>query len=167
MASITFPATTTYGTFAISEQNPQKKLSEGFPQQNTLENEILEEQKKYLPKETVEGDLLPNNGLSVIRLDHDKVRGNFERILQTTDLDEKLRLFNDTIKMIAQHDVAEEVKTLLDYFIPTSNTIEMHIFESKISCARICHLTIERRTGIINSYFANGEVIAKVGNIFR
>jgi len=110
---------TTYGTFtSISEKNPQNttepfqppSIQKSFiPEENISEKEILEEQLKFLPKETSEGELLPNNGLSSIRLDHDKVRGNFERLLQLNDMEEKVRLFNDTIKMIAQHDVAEEV----------------------------------------------------------
>lgn len=44
-----------------------------------------------------------------VRKDHDDVRRNIENMLTMTDLDAKQRLFNDTVKMLAQHDVAEEV----------------------------------------------------------
>jgi len=108
-------ATTTYGTFvSISENNPQKtehpSIEKSFiPEENITEKEIIEEQKKFLPKISEKGEFVPSNGLSSIRLDHDRVRGNFERLLQMKEMEEKVRLFNDTIKMIAQHDVAEEV----------------------------------------------------------
>lgn len=47
-----------------------------------------------------------------VRKDHDDVRRNIENMLTMTDLDAKQRLFNDTVKMLAQHDVAEEVVCL-------------------------------------------------------
>lgn len=47
-----------------------------------------------------------------VRKDHDDVRRNIENMLTMTDLDAKQRLFNDTVKMLAQHDVAEEVVSL-------------------------------------------------------
>eukprot|EP01126_Amoeba_proteus_P010658 TRINITY_DN1417_c0_g1_i2.p1 TRINITY_DN1417_c0_g1~~TRINITY_DN1417_c0_g1_i2.p1 ORF type:complete len:214 (-),score=40.29 TRINITY_DN1417_c0_g1_i2:39-680(-) len=47
--------------------------------------------------------------LWAVRQDHDVLRKNIEGVLTLTDVDAKLRLFNDTVKLIAQHDVAEEV----------------------------------------------------------
>lgn len=47
--------------------------------------------------------------LNNVRRDHDLVRQNLERLCNLEDKDEKQRLFNDTVKMLAQHDVAEEV----------------------------------------------------------
>jgi hypothetical protein len=47
--------------------------------------------------------------LNNVRRDHDLVKQNLERLFNLDDEDEKQRLFNDTVKMLAQHDVAEEV----------------------------------------------------------
>lgn len=47
--------------------------------------------------------------INTVRRDHDLVKQNLERLLSLTDSGEKQRLFNDTVKMLAQHDVAEEV----------------------------------------------------------
>lgn len=48
-------------------------------------------------------------GLHSIRNDHTLFRTNFDRLLRETNLAAKTALFNDTIKAMAQHDVAEEV----------------------------------------------------------
>lgn len=44
-----------------------------------------------------------------VRNDHQEVQRNIENLLTMTDVDAKQRLFNDTVRMLAQHDVAEEV----------------------------------------------------------
>jgi hypothetical protein len=49
------------------------------------------------------------NLLWAVRNDHDLVKKNIANLLTMTDLEAKQRLFNDTVKMLAQHDVAEEV----------------------------------------------------------
>jgi len=58
-----------------------------------------------------EGSTLNTGGftLGAIREDHTLVRQNLDRLTYLTNTDEKQRLFNDTVKMLAQHDVAEEV----------------------------------------------------------
>lgn len=47
--------------------------------------------------------------ITTVRRDHDLIKQNLERLLTLKDNNEKQRVFNDTVKALAQHDVAEEV----------------------------------------------------------
>jgi len=49
------------------------------------------------------------HSLSSIRNDHALVRACFDRLQNAAVMEEKVRVFNDMIKLISQHDVAEEV----------------------------------------------------------
>jgi len=49
------------------------------------------------------------NTLSNIRNDHTQLRANLDNLLSIMDNKDKVKLFNDIVKLLSQHDVAEEV----------------------------------------------------------
>lgn len=65
---------------------------------------------------TVGSHTVGSSMLHTVRNDHQEVQRNIETLLKMTDMDAKQRLFNDTVKMLAQHDVAEEVVRRLLFY---------------------------------------------------
>jgi len=61
----------------------------------------------HQPPTTMEPQLL--SGLSSVKIIHEQIRNNIDRLLQVNDLKHKSKLWKDTVKLICQHDVAEEV----------------------------------------------------------
>jgi len=79
-------------------------------------------------------------GIYTIRQDHELIRNNIEKIqtlnnnTDSADLDQKQRLLNDTIKLLSQHDVAEEV-----LFYPTVRNVGCEEY-SKMAIDQTEHL---------------------------
>jgi hypothetical protein len=61
----------------------------------------------HQPSSSMEPHIL--SGISSVKIIHEQIRNDFDRLLQVYDLKHKARLWKDTVKLISQHDVAEEV----------------------------------------------------------
>jgi len=61
----------------------------------------------HQPASTMEPHI--SSGLSSVKIIHEQIRTDIDRLLQVNDLKHKVRLWKDTVKLISQHDVAEEV----------------------------------------------------------
>jgi len=99
-----------------------------------LAEEQLPTQDLKLPQHTTH-----TCGLNSIKNGHEEIKFSIERLYLVTDMHDKLRLFNDTVKLIAQHDVAEEVvlfpavknlglKNMVDTSINQTIDLEKHLF---------------------------------------
>jgi hypothetical protein len=61
----------------------------------------------HQPPASMQPQLL--SGLSSVKIIHEQIRNDIDLLLQVNDLKHKVRLWKDTVKLISQHDVAEEV----------------------------------------------------------
>jgi hypothetical protein len=127
--------------FPLTQQpqsQPVPTTSMNVDSQFPLTQETLPTEQLELPPQVEQSK--PSYGLLSIKNDHSLIKSNIERLFLLTDSEEKLRLFNDTVKLIAQHDVAEEVvffpavknlglKNMVDTSINQTIELEKHLYQ--------------------------------------